>query len=240
MKREVHWRQVWAEVGLLLLGVALAFVGDSLWDQRRERTEEAEYIVSLRTDFATNRSALDEMVEFYEEVLYADSVLLAYTQYGDWKEAPDSLLSITMRAFTMEYFRPALGTYSDMVGSGKLQILQNSELRASLASFVEEAEVLQGAIDYLGNRWTSIEEPFMIENLPTVAIFDGYPRELSRLDEEPRAPLRLRREGESTPEIPRSDELANMVALRMVLVRDVLAATGWVRTKVTEVQAALY
>ena len=80
MKREVHWRQVWAEVGLLLLGVALAFVGDSLWDQRRERTEEAEYIVSLRTDFATNRSALDELGEFYEEILYADSVLLAYTQ----------------------------------------------------------------------------------------------------------------------------------------------------------------
>lgn len=239
MKRDIHWRQVWAEVGLLLLGAALAFAGDSMWDRRQERIEEAEYLASLRTDFATNRAALDELGAFYEEVLFADSVLLSYAVYGDWEETPDSLLSISMRAFTMEYFRPALGTYRDMVGSGKLQLLRSAELRASLASFVEEVEVLQGAIDYLGDRWTSIEEPFMIENLPTVAIFDGYPRELTRLDEEPLPPLRLRRGGEPTPEIPRTAELANMVALRMVLVRDVLGAAGWVRAKVTDVQAAL-
>ena len=148
MKREIHWRQVWAEVGLLFLGAGLAFLGDSLWDQRQERLEEAEYVASLRRDFRTNSLALDELEEFYEGVLDADSAVLAYARYGDWGESPDSLLSLTTRAFTMEYFRPALGTYNDMVGSGKLQLLRNAQLRASLAGFVEEVEVLQTSVQY--------------------------------------------------------------------------------------------
>ena len=70
----------------------------------------------------------------------------------------------------------------------------------------------------------------MIENLPVAELYDGYPGDFQSFDYEPLPVLNTVRPGDPIPLVPRSDELAGLIVLRMVLVRDVLAGIGWVRS----------
>jgi hypothetical protein len=125
MTQRVNWRQVFAEVGILFAGALLALGADAWWDERQERREEAAYIASIRDDLAANAVALDELEMRYRQIMAADSALLAHLQGTGTELEGDSLLYVTLRAFTMHYFRPTLGTYHDMIGSGSLRLIRD-------------------------------------------------------------------------------------------------------------------
>lgn len=235
MKQRVNWRQVFAEVGLLLVGALLALSADAFWSDRQERRAAEEYLTSIRGDMRVNAAKLDSLETFYLETLRADSTVLAYTQ-GSSDLSQDSVRSATMRAFTVWFFRPALGTYQDMVASGNLQLIRDPEIRLDLASFAEEVEILQGTIDVLLQRWHALEEPFIIAELPVAAIYDGYPRSVV-LDQQDRyETLFLPRDPGRDETVPRSEELADHIAMRMVLLHDVLIAIRWLRDELDELQ----
>jgi hypothetical protein len=241
MTQRVNWRQVFAEVGILFAGALLALGADAWWDERQERREEAAYIASIRDDLAANAVALDELEMRYRQIMAADSALLAHLQGTGTELEGDSLLYVTLRAFTMHYFRPTLGTYHDMIGSGSLRLIRDRDIRDGLASFAEDVEVLQGAINLLLERWMSIEEPFMIEHLPVTVIFDGYPRGIGEAAGiwTDLAPLEMSPPPDVSGEIPRTREFANMIGLRMVLVWDVLFWTEFVRERLEAVTEAV-
>ena len=224
MTQRVNWRQVFAEVGLLFLGAMVAVSADSMWDDRRERVEEAQYLSAIREDLLANRTALEAD---YRDIPSANSLLLSHVQGIEIELSPDSLTRVAMRAFTMGYFRPALGTYRDMIGSGSLRLIRDNRVREGLASFDEEVEVLQAAISALFNRWNMLEEPFIIAHLPAVAIYDGYPRGLLPDVEGRMGQLKLPRSDSDAFELPRTVEFANLLTLRMVLLFDVLIAVDF-------------
>lgn len=222
MNRRINWPQVWAEVGLLLAGALVAFGADALWDERRDRAEEREYLAAVALDLEENEQRLAELEERYRSTLASDSTLLEYVYTGEWEHSPDSLGSVTMRAFSMGYFRPAMGTYQDMVNAGKLQLIRDAEIRKGLASLVETVELVHTAIGYLGERWTAIEEPYLVKNLPVTGMWDSYPRGYDPDLQARVGTLSLLPPGGTSLEIPRTEEFANHLALRMVLVYDVL------------------
>jgi hypothetical protein len=227
-----------AEVGLLFVGAVLALSADAFWDERGDRRAESEYIASIREDLRENEAALDELEAFYEEVLVADSVVLAYVQ-GSSDLSQDSVRSATMRAFMLWYYRPALGTYQDLVASGNLQLIQDSEIRKELASFAEEVEVLQATVGVLMTRWNTLEEPFIIAELPVTAIWDGYPRGVAIEQQERLGTLSFTQGDTEARAVPRSPELANHVAMRMVLVYDVLLAIEWLRDDLVQLEGVI-
>ncbi len=238
MKQRVNWRQVFAEVGLLLVGALLALSADALWSDRQDRRAEAEYLESIRSDLEENAVALDFTESFYREVLVADSTVLAYAR-GSSDLSQDSIRRTTMRAFMMWPFRPSLGTYQDMVASGSLRLIQDPEIRMELVSFVEEVEVLQSTINVLFERWNTLEEPFIIAELPVTAIYDGYPRSVALDQLERLGSLSLAGDAGRVETVPRSQELANHIAMRMVLVYDVLISIGWLRDELVGLQDLL-
>src|SRR5210317_1393945 len=57
---KINWRQALAEVLLLLAGIGLALAADDWFQQRQDREEENQYLVSLLDDFNDTKERIEE------------------------------------------------------------------------------------------------------------------------------------------------------------------------------------
>ena len=73
--------------------------------------------------------------------------------------------------FRIEVPASVFGTYQDMVNSGDLRLLRNSELRLALAEFVSEWEKYESSIAEGFNQWNQIQVPYMIANMDVVSLY---------------------------------------------------------------------
>jgi hypothetical protein len=58
-RHSINWGQAFAEVLLIFIGVAVARLADRWADERAERAEERQYLISLRADFEETRASLE-------------------------------------------------------------------------------------------------------------------------------------------------------------------------------------
>ncbi|MEJ2129988.1 MAG: hypothetical protein P8X81_14255, partial [Woeseiaceae bacterium] len=58
-RHTINWGQAFAEVILIVIGVALALAADDWADRHQERAEEQEYLVRLQSEFLENKVSLE-------------------------------------------------------------------------------------------------------------------------------------------------------------------------------------
>jgi hypothetical protein len=170
-KRLVNWPQAFAEVSLLLGGIGLALLADSWTDNKRERLEEQHYVAALLRDFQQTRENLattvDATISSNEQT---NQLLLTLRGNKDTISEAD-LISGIQSTFMIAVPAPVFGTYEDMVNSGDLRLIQNSQLRLALARIVSEWENYGLIISEGFNQWNEIQVPFMIANLDVVSLY---------------------------------------------------------------------
>ncbi len=170
-KHLVNWPQAFAEVCLLLGGIGLALLADSWMDNRSERLEEQQYVAALLRDFQQTRENLATTVDATSSSNeQTNQLLLALRGNKDTISEAD-LISGIQSTFNMETPVPVFGTYEDMVNSGDLRLIQNSQLRLALARVVSQWEDYDFVISEGFNQWNEIQVPFIIENLDVVSLY---------------------------------------------------------------------
>ena len=233
--KRINWPQVVAEVGLLFLGVGLALLANSMWDARQDRIAEREYLESMSGDLVATEMELARLEGRINSIITGNQRILNHVNGEQAITDSDSLSGLILKSFSLDYFRPVLGTYSDMLGSGSLSLIQDSRIREGMANVVEETGVLNYSIQTLLARWTTLEEPFIIQNLPADLIYDGYPQDLLPELEQRIGRLDIPNRGGDVA-VPRSQEYRNMISMRMVLLQDVLIQIELLRDKIGPVQ----
>lgn len=179
MVRRINWAQAFAEVLLLALGVALALAADAWNDARLERREEASYLEALRNDFLATRENLQATLDFTTEVRDNNLAFIEALSSPRGSIPDDSLAVFTELAFTVEFYEPVLGTYRDMVNSGKLELLRDDSLRLELAQFEIEFEGVQLVVEESWNQWNDLQVPYMVDNLDVRHVHGGAYRGVS-------------------------------------------------------------
>jgi len=168
---KINWRQALAEVLLLLAGIGLALAADDWFQQRQDREEENQYLVSLLDDFNDTKERIEEAL--MQTARRRDrSIAFIQALKGQMDSLSDEdLLSFIQDAFF--YFGPTavLATYHDMVNSGDLRLIQDETLRRRLAQFDSDWTDYQRVLDEAFGQWNLMQAPYLVEHTNVSAIY---------------------------------------------------------------------
>ena len=128
------WGRVLAEGVLIVLSILLAFGIEAGWAQRGEGVAEVEALRGLRADFTETAQRLADTKANHEVVRDASVRLLAMTGPSASVIAGDLTLdTLVMRLIAGPKVFPVTATYDALIASGRIDVLENAELRRELA-----------------------------------------------------------------------------------------------------------
>lgn len=166
-----RWGFLFTEALLIVASILLAFALDSWWDERKERGEEAEILHGLEEEFLLNRSKLDYRVEQHMQDLEGMAVLLAAANRGSWDASDMSVDQTIAHLIAPPTTDLGNGVLDALISSGRIELLKNRELRASLAAWesvfgeVRDDEemsrdfVFERVIPYLVEKGVPVSKP---------------------------------------------------------------------------------
>ena len=126
-----------AEIGIIIVGVLIAFQVENWRTERDTRDQEAAQLAALRSDFLENISRLQEVIALEEGIVDAQSRLLRIANQVDPRPTDSELVGVITEAQSFYRLKAVMGAYGSLVSSGDLRLLRNSELRAALAKFAD-------------------------------------------------------------------------------------------------------
>ena len=134
--RKLPWGRILAEGVLIVVSILLAFGLQAWWVNVGEQRAEIDALANLRNDFDETARHLTTASERHRLILDSSFRLLAMTG----PSPPPSINELLVDSLVMELLGgptvfPVTGTLDALVGSGRLDLLSNSELRRELAAW---------------------------------------------------------------------------------------------------------
>ena len=169
---DFSWRHAVGEFVLIVAGVLVAMAANSWWESRQDRTKEETYLTQLLADTRANQERVDS-------AFVVDSVALAST--NRLQSILDGRTAIPPRdstrrgfigsdAFANPDFRPLLGTYTALLETGDLQLLDSPDLRFRLVAYQSSLESVRETVRHVSETLERQEDSYyraLIPLLPT-------------------------------------------------------------------------
>ena len=142
--RQTPWRRYIAEGVLIVVSILLAFGIEAWWADYGERRDEVEALKYIREDFVETAQRLDSANRSHQRIFDSSKQLLEMT--GPTPRIQVS--ELTVDALVMDLISgprvfPVTATLDALTGSGRLDIISNSELRRELAAWSAAMAALQ-------------------------------------------------------------------------------------------------
>ena len=126
------------EVLLVAIGILLAFSVDNWNENRKNRIQEIEYLVSLREEFSYNLATLEDAIALNEAHEKDAFSLIQFTGPDSDALTEQDFLSMFLPVIIREMkYRPRDGVTSEILNSGKLETF-GQEIRAMISSWAGE------------------------------------------------------------------------------------------------------
>lgn len=136
------------EVLLVVIGILIALQVNNWTEEHKLRTIEKSVLMDLRSELYANISRLDSIINERENVLAAGRLVLEQSgpdSYWDSEVNFDSLLfKIILSGWK---FFPESGVVTDILNSGKLNVIQNDSLRYMISSLPADIALLNDEDD---------------------------------------------------------------------------------------------
>ena len=131
------------EVLLVAIGILQAFSVDNWNENRKDRGQEIEYLLSMQEEFSYNLSTLNAAISL-NEMHEKESFSLIQSTGPDSEELTEQeFLSIFVPVIMAEMkYRPRDGVISEILNSGKLEIF-DQKMRTKISSWKGELEKVQ-------------------------------------------------------------------------------------------------
>jgi hypothetical protein len=144
------WPDYLLEILVITIGILGAFALNNWNDKRLDRLEEVEILLSVKNDLENTISEFEFLNGIRNSVLYGTTELFKLSNSNNLqKDELDSLIGLT---FYRPTFNNKQGAIDLLFTSGKINMIQNKEIRSSLISW-------PGSIDDM------IEEEIYANNL---------------------------------------------------------------------------
>ena len=132
------------EIILVVIGILIALQININNNYREQRISEQEYLRSLQTEFKANLEKLNMSIDENDVRINAlEDLLTLFDIYVLDSVSRKSISLMIHPIFGSDLsYKPSLGVISDLISSGKLNIILNKNLRQKLASF-------ESSLDYL-------------------------------------------------------------------------------------------
>lgn len=132
--RQEQRKRILVEGVVILVSILLAFSIDAWWDARVEQQREREQLVSMLAEFKADLTGVDSVLAAIQgHAKNVESLIALLKSAGDEPvKVPGPLLG---SAITWRTSDISMSTLNALMASGDLNLLRNTELRASLAGF---------------------------------------------------------------------------------------------------------
>jgi hypothetical protein len=133
------------EIFLVVIGILIALQINNFNNNKQLRKVEQQYLLSLQTEFETNLKKINSCLkENKERVIAVENMLALFdTSVRDTisgKAISDIFYSVMSGEAT---YNPSKGVLTDIISSGNLNLIQNTQLRQNLASFESSLDFLK-------------------------------------------------------------------------------------------------
>ena len=126
------------EVFLVAIGILLAFSVDNWNENRRNRIQEVDYLLSLQEEFSYNLATLNSAITLNEMHEKDSFSLIQFAGPDSGALTEEEFLSMFLPVIIREMkYRPRDGVISEILNSGKLEIF-DQEIRTKISSWEGE------------------------------------------------------------------------------------------------------
>ena len=141
-------KDVSLEIAIIVFAVTISIWFHNLSDKSHERREEKEFLNGLKKDLQTDVENIKSSLGFYQNTLQH---MLYFSKVGAGVPlSKDSLRKNAYIFFSTSDLQPHTGRFDGLKGSGKLDIIENTELLNDIMN-VHEADLKQ--IELLDNYY---------------------------------------------------------------------------------------
>ena len=147
---KIEWGRLGIEAAAIVLSILLAFWIDAWWEGSTERKQEGAILQALLRDFGEARQQFDKIASDNERLQGNMEQLLHWAEDGsvpeDRRSEVDGMLGST---FNRKVFDPPSGAVETILGSGRLDLINNTALVPELTrwtALVDELREQQMAV----------------------------------------------------------------------------------------------
>ena len=136
------------EVLLVVIGILIALQVNNLTEEKKLRTIEKSVLMDLRSELYANISRLDSIINERENVLAAGRLLLEQSGPDASWDSEVNFDSLLFKVILSGWkFFPESGVVTDILNSGKLNVIQNDSLRYMISSLPADIALLNDEDD---------------------------------------------------------------------------------------------
>ena len=139
------------EIVLVVIGILIALNINNRNQISKNQSLEQFYLKSLEEEFLFNQILLDSTINVGMSWFDSTAVLLESMGPQEPFLAKQRIDHLLLNSNYTILYRPNLGVLNEMIGSGKLSLIQNPELRFALSSYM-------GSLDRLSEQETAYKE----------------------------------------------------------------------------------
>ena len=148
------------EILLVVIGILIALQIDNANEYRKERGQERELLLQLKSEYRSNLEQLESKMNLRNKMISASYKLLDYIDHPNERNIDSTLKYLGFTILTPT-FDPIV---NDIISSGRIQLLQNPRLKEKLSRWTSEVvQVTEEEIVWLTYR-TDSYSPYLEEN----------------------------------------------------------------------------
>ena len=149
------------EILLVVIGILIALQIDNANEYRKERGQERELLLQLKSEYRSNLEQLESKMNLRNKMISASYKLLDYIDHPNERNIDSTLKYLGFTILTPT-FDPIV---NDIISSGRIQLLQNPRLKEKLSRWTSDVvQVTEEEIVWLTYR-TDNYRPFLEENV---------------------------------------------------------------------------
>ena len=160
--QDIPWKRLFVEATAIVASILIAFAIDAWWENRLERSVEVQYLKALREDLHRSLELLDEEeATQQQQVAHLESLL---STNGETPYSDELRLWLDDGLWNIGTYEPQLSSLRDLESSGQTHIIENPEIRRSLASVMQRIGNLETAQrDFLVSQ-QSVIDPYLVDS----------------------------------------------------------------------------
>lgn len=141
--RGLPWLRIFAEGGVIVASILLAFAIDAWWDGRKDRAQEAAYLHMLASD-ARETLSNNAMFDARADSVDRAGARLVRAYYEPSLPPRDSILAWFNTATNYWVVQPRLGTAHALVSTGDLDLMRDDSLRLEVTNYLTNMIAFDG------------------------------------------------------------------------------------------------
>lgn len=147
--KDQDWFVVGVEVLIVVLGIFIGLQVDDWNDARKGRALERDYLERLYSDFQFNQTQLNQLANLHggisDDLYKVTRFLLSDTIDLDEQEAVNKIF---LRYFVYPSPSLRMGTYEELVSTGRLALIQDDKIKIALQQADAGYKTVRGQLDY--------------------------------------------------------------------------------------------